>query len=567
MSYLLEILGRGLLSELAAAFRDVLADDAPVPTSVLRATARRHPGRSGAQRTLGIRLLREQQPEAAIEAFEAALASAPDDDASRIGIACGLDASGRTAEALALIESFVDYECREPHIYFAVGFCHEKLGAVERALTAYEQALELAPELRNAHERLAAIYLRRDEPKPALAHYEHLCWCDPGDLSLHLTLGALYALVGRHEDATRQFEHATTLDPDRWDSLDDVIDHADDDRRIDEAIALAERAIEAQPEQASQHVCLGNLLSRTGRTARALTCYEQAIKLNPNCLEAAVKIGSLQLSAGDYDAAAKAFSAAIEINDRLVDAYVGLGVSQQACGSPGDAVASFDAAAMIEPNSDLLFSEMAKLQLRVSAAEQRRQHMTVTRTSDSNGADRDHGDVVDPLVRVQIDNLRAGIAAHPAHADLHYRLGVLLRHAGDGAGAIRAFAEAVAINPHYIKALVRLGLTLRDAGDTRGAIRAFERALELDQESIDLHYQLGLMFADEGQFAAALDRFEYATKHDPHNEAYLANLALALQNMGLLDRASATWQTLCNMTADRAGGALTPPEATRSRFA
>ena len=59
--------------------------------------------------------------------------------------------------------------------------------------------------------------------------------------------------------------------------------------------------------------------------------------------------------------------------------------------------------------------------------------------------------------------------------------------------------------------------------------------------------QLGLMFADRNEFSLALDRFEHALSHEPHNLDYLANVALALQEMGLVDRATAGWRTLCQV--------------------
>jgi len=67
-------------------------------------------------------------------------------------------------------------------------------------------------------------------------------------------------------------------------------------------------------------------------------------------------------------------------------------------------------------------------------------------------------------------------------------------------------------------------------------------------ESIELHYQVGLIFADRNEFALALERFERAAAKEPNNQDYVANLALALQNMGLVDRATATWATLCEAT-------------------
>ncbi len=114
----------------------------------------------------------------------------------------------------------------------------------------------------------------------------------------------------------------------------------------------------------------------------------------------------------------------------------------------------------------------------------------------------------------------------------------------------------MAINPRYLKALTTLAVTLNEEGRQDEAMDACRRALEIDPESVDLHYQLGLIFADRGEFALALDRFQRVAKQDPKNVDYVANLALALQNMGLLDRAQAGWKTLCDVVhgASRVSG-------------
>jgi len=548
MSNLLEILGRGLLSELSAAFRGLLADPVGVTTEVLQSAATSHDATPDDRRRLAVRLLHERSYSRAAQRFAELLEADAHDYAARVGMACALDAALDTVQARDALGEALRYRPSDAPLWFALGFCHEKLGETDAAMEAYEQTLDLTPQLRNAHERLAAIYLHRDELAPALAHYEHLCWCEPDDLGALLTLANLYLRVGRPEDAIRRFEHAICLDPDNWEAREDLVDTYARAGRLDEAIRMIEEMIESRPECADQHLRLGDLLERSGDESNALTAYEQASTLNPDCLEAAVKLGSMLLTRGAYDRAARAFSRAIEINDRLVDAYVGLGVAQQAAGAASDAMTSFDTASQIEPNGSLLFSEMAKLQLRVRGAEHRRRHLHRGEKPTTWHGD---GDGLDELVDEQIENLKQTIAERPTHADLHYRLGVLLRHTGRFDEAVRAFSEAVAINPQYTKALIKLGLTLRDCGQHKAAIRAFERALESDQESIDLHYQLGLLFADEGDFAAALERFEHATRHAPHQRDYLANLALALQNMGLLDRANATWQVLCELTPDR----------------
>jgi tetratricopeptide (TPR) repeat protein len=67
---------------------------------------------------------------------------------------------------------------------------------------------------------------------------------------------------------------------------------------------------------------------------------------------------------------------------------------------------------------------------------------------------------------------------------------------------------------------------------------------------IDLHYQLGLLFVQRHQFEMAIEQFEKAVAANPANVAFQANLALALQNMGLIDRAQATWQIVSELAPD-----------------
>ncbi|HWL92688.1 MAG TPA: tetratricopeptide repeat protein, partial [Phycisphaerae bacterium] len=64
--------------------------------------------------------------------------------------------------------------------------------------------------------------------------------------------------------------------------------------------------------------------------------------------------------------------------------------------------------------------------------------------------------------------------------------------------------------------------------------------------------QLGLLFAQRNQFQLAVEHYEAAIRGNPSHVEFQANLALALQNMGLLDRANASWQIVCNLAPESA---------------
>lgn len=542
VSHLLEILGRGLIAELQAAFRQVLADDADRKTESLKSAAQAQPPDADALIALGVRMLHEQQYGAARDAFCEASKADRDSTRAYLGLACALDELGLIRAAA---ESLREAQLRtptDPAVLFALGFCLEKVGETDEAIDAYESAIDINSDLRNAHERLAAIYLRRDDLQLAITHYEHLCYCEPDNVAASLALAGLYLRTEQFDDAIRRFEYAIAIDPENWEAQDDLVTAYVEAGRLDDAVDRLVTLIDRDPHCVENHVRLGDLLRDMGQDRAAADAFAHAVKLNPDHLEASIKLGAVNLRKGDYGQAMKAFTHATELNDRVLSAYVGIGVAQQALGKTGEALETFEMAAGIEPNSTLLFAETARLQLLANAAAQSKRYLEPEEIAQR--PEETLSDDVADLIDTQIASLRRAIRSHPTHADLHYRLGLLLRHRGDLAGAVQAFQAAVNINPSYAKAQAKLGLALRALGRDEEAIKSLRSALTLDCETIDLHYQLGLIFADRGEFNLAVQSFEDAVNARPDKCDYVANLALALQNMGLLDRAAATWQVL-----------------------
>jgi superkiller protein 3 len=547
MSHLLEILGRGLLAELAAAFRDLLYDDGQYSADELYEALQRCPNDPSAAISLGARHLAVRKLEQARKAFAAALQIDPQHLVGRVGLACVLDEMGDTGQAIEQLNLARKDHPGDATVLFALGFCNEKWGRTEEAEQNYLESLEIAPTLRNAHERLAAIHLKQHRLEHAIEHYEQICWHEPGEISAALTLANLLLEAGRPADAVQRYRFALTIEPDNWEVLDDLVAAYEQAEMYDQAIEQLAEMIRCQPEKAEHHLRMGDLQARSGNYRQARTEYKTGAELNPDYLEAAIKSGTSCLRQGQYEEAGKWFSRAVEINDRTMAAFVGLGVAQLELGRPDEANASFEMAADVEPNSTLLFSETARLHLQSSVNRQIDQYLApihVTADLPATG-----GPVAD-LVDRQIERHRAALAEHPNYADLHYRLGLLLKHRGDVTEAIDCFRQATAINPSFAKGQIQLGLSLHANGQSDEAIKILQGATQADHETVDLHYQLGLIFADRRQFAQAIEQFELAMAKGTPNIDFHANLALALQNIGLVDRAEACWEALSALATE-----------------
>lgn len=550
MSYLLEALGRGLLGQLTDAFeshlpggetdQDTVEDAAVIaaPALTLQAGLR-----------MGMHYLRSLRLADARRTFEQLLELAPNKLQPALGLACVYDELGQSVETLRYLTMAQAHDPLDPSIAFALGYCLERSGNPDAAVASYRRAIELCPRLRNGYERLAAVEIQQRRFSEAIYWYERLVELEPGDLDVLLTLGSLHLHAGESERGIERFQRALLVDPDASDETDESLDKlcASDD--ADEALSAMECVVRRYPGVPEFRLRLGDMYRKAGDADRAMEEYRTAVELEPNLLEASVKFGTQLLRMGRYADAAQQFNRAVELNDRLMTAFVGLGVAQHEAGRKQEALATFDLAASLEPNTTLLYSEAARLQLRAAENEQA---LSEEKASDGTTIFASADDGVD-----ETDFLNDTIRRHeqvllnkPHYADLHYRHGLLLRQVGRYREAIQAFRNALTINPNYLKALIKLGVCLKEAGADEEAIEIFRRALILDTKFVDVHYQLGLLFAQRSQFDLAVEHFEHAVAGNSSSVAFRQNLALALQNIGMVDRAAETWKSICEMSRE-----------------
>lgn len=544
MSHLLELLGKGLGAGLEETLGRYFWAGGGVSVSELSAHAAEHPSHPDIQCQLGLAYLRAARLGEAVEHLGLACKYKPDYLAPRLALASALEERGDQQKALDQLKVANQIQVGHPAVLFCIGYLLEKMGNSEEAAEYYRQALKTQPDLLAARHRLAAVAVFLDNLPEAITQYEFLVKADPGDNSVRITLAQLCHRAKSHAAAIEHYETAIAMEPENWALVDDQVEALVADGQYREAIERLHELLGVQGAFPDLHVRLADLYSHIGDDEQAMSHYQTALELQPRYLEANVKVGTHHLINGRWDEASEAFTHAAELNDELLTAYVGLGVAQAAGGDKSAAMNSFDLASAVEPNSTLLVREMARLQLKSALETQARQHADEPLAGEEPGGGTLHSD---DLLKLQMERHAEELSRHPGHADLRYRYGVLLRAEGNMAEAMEQFEAAIELNPSYTQAIIKRGMTLQDMGRSEDAIEAYKAALDIEPKYVDLHYRLGLLYTDGKRFEEAVRHMEAADKHANGNVQIRANLALSLQNMGLMDRAAATWRSLARM--------------------
>lgn len=445
-----------------------------------------------------------------------------------------------TEKAVELLESIYRQHPSNTMALYTLGYCHERLDHEEQALEFYQDCLKFKSYLQLPRQRMAAIYLKNGRVDKTIEHYGLLVAEHPEDISTMVLLGYLLTANKQYERAIDTFNMAIVAHPDNFhDDSDDGLGEVIEEDNFEEAIERVQFVMDKAGEQPDLHVRMADIYSKAGRTGEAIVHYEAALCLQPNYLEATIKLGTHYLRMQNASLAAEQFNRAIEINDDIVDAYVGLAVSQELSSATKEAIKTLSLASAIQQNSSLLFSETAILHLQAAV-------------------NAEHTDL--PKECLPPIGMQDVIAAHreqlenmPKSADVHYKFGILMMGSANLKGAVEAFQDAIEINPTHSRARSKLAICLHEANQSDDALGVLVAQNSLDHDTAALHYQTAMLYADRTKFAAAMQELENSLQNNLTEPDAAENIQVVLENLGLVDRATATWDRLTAMTRGAIG--------------
>lgn len=250
---------------------------------------------------------------------------------------------------------------------------------VDRSLEAYRRATEVSPNQPHLYNEWAnVVYHHKQDPQAALRLYEQSLQVDPkfdqtylslGDLLLTLSqkdearrqeyreraiqayqavtqlppfyardsrstykawdvLGYLYAQLGETEKAIHANQQALEIDSDSFNNHKNLALLYQEQGRVDEAIAEAQKAWELAPKD--EKPALETYIMQLGGDLPAEAATE-AGGSDQRLVQTYLEQGQLYLEQGDQDRAAEAFRQALELNPNLPGAhsYLGLIYAQQ----------------------------------------------------------------------------------------------------------------------------------------------------------------------------------------------------------------------------------------------
>lgn len=174
--------------------------------------------------------------------------------------------------------------------------------ATRRATIAARKAVQLAPDLADAHAALATTYLYLDKYDDSILEAEKAIQLNPNISEAHICLGSNRASVNL-EESLAEFQKAYELDPLSYEAIEHLALVYTTLNKTSEALAVLEKFRHLNPRYAKIYVQLANCYMEMKEFSQAQRMLDFCFKLDPNDVEGWIDQGLLCALTGKKDEA------------------------------------------------------------------------------------------------------------------------------------------------------------------------------------------------------------------------------------------------------------------------
>jgi len=429
----------------------------------------------------------------------------------------------RSSLALAVLATVLGAACsRNPEVlktkYLKSGDAYLAKKKYDDAILEYRRALQVAPQSGDAHWRLAEAYAANNDVINALPEYVRAADRLTDNHQLQLKAGNLLLLAGRWQDAKNRARTVLRTDPKSVPALVLLGNALAGLRNLDEAIDVAQRAIDADPERPGLHGNLATLQMAKGERDLAEAAFKKAVAMAGKNPGPYLALSNFYRSGGKLAEAERLLRAAYEFAPKDVKLNRALGSLMVEANRSPEAEQYMKASAALDED----------VQSRIGLADyylQSKRYADAVRILDELAKNKKTFTVA--KIRTAIVQLGAGdrkkafatieeiLKKDPKDVSaLSFKARLLLAdHRLDEAAA--QVKNALTINPRSAQVQYMLGKVRMAQKNFEEARKAFNEALDLEPFGVDASMELAALHKRRGEIDTAISFAERSVKNQP----------------------------------------------------
>lgn len=226
---------------------------------------------------------------------------------------------------------------------------HHEAGRIGKAQALYRGILAQDPDHADSLHLLGLITAEQGNPAAGAALIQRAMALAPGRAPYHNNLALSYRLLGRGEDAVREYRIAATLRPHSAEIHNNLATTLRDLGRHEEAVAHYRQAAEHAPGIAAIWCNLANALGEHGQPAEVEACFRRAVELQPDFTNAHANHGRWLMTQARWAEAETKLTEAALLEPKQPPTWNNLGIALQEQGRTEEAESCYRRAIALAP--------------------------------------------------------------------------------------------------------------------------------------------------------------------------------------------------------------------------
>jgi tetratricopeptide (TPR) repeat protein len=442
--------------------------------------------------------------------------------------------AGDTQRAEEIATALVAANTSSYEAYETLGRVMDAEGQYQKADTAYQEALKLAPSAASPHISLGVSLVRRGLTTEAAKQFQAALASDPQNLTALLNAGNLELTANHFVEAEGYYRRAVGTEPHRVVALIGLTTALFGTGHKEQALETAK--VLQTMNSPSVHVSLGLIFAKNSLYAEAARELEEASRNGAESVELFISLGQVYSKQKNYEKAKAGYFRAIDLNPQNALPYVQIGSDYLTQGKSALALAWLFRADQLAPErSETLFllgEALSKAEYFDSAHSylERYAHM---KPDDAKGWLL-LGDAYlnDEKLENALESYRKAVQLLPKMAAAHYLVGnaeYLLRHMPE---AKRELLVTLQLDNSHTEGRLRLGEIAYHENADAAATKFFQAVLSKYPHNPDAAYDLARVYLRQGEYNSARDLLRQGIAERPDDIRFHSLLSQVYQHLG-----------------------------------
>ena len=270
---------------------------------------------------------------------------------------------GKLQEAENSYRKAIEIEPDLTEAHYNLGIILNDLGKLQEAENSYRKAIEIKPDLAEAYSNLGNVLINLGKLQDAELSYRKAIELKPGFAEAHYNLGIILKDLGKLQEAEISYRKAVELKPDYAEAYSNLGIILKDLGKLQEAEISYRKAVELKPDYAEAYSNLGIILKDLGKLQEAEISYRKAVELKPDYAEAHSNLGNVLKDLGKLQEAEISYRKAVELKPDYAEAYSNLGIILKDLGKLQEAEISYRKAIELKPDYAEAYCNLSMIEL------------------------------------------------------------------------------------------------------------------------------------------------------------------------------------------------------------